>query len=107
MNIDIYLGYVVVAAIVEVLANVLLQKSNGFKNKKYAFLALLMVCISFTLLAQAVKGMELAVAYATWGAIGILGTALCGRYIFRQKLSKTSWLGVIVMMAAVIVLNTA
>ncbi|MGL6312474.1 SMR family transporter [Vibrio sp. WXL103] len=104
---NIYFGFVLIAALLDIAANMSLSKSNGFENKKWGFSAILLVLAAFTLLAQAVKGMDLAIAYATWGAIGILGTALGGYFLLNQKLKPIGWVGIFTVIAAIIVLKTA
>lgn len=98
---------VVGAAILDVAANLMLNLSDGFRRKGWGVLAILLVLGAFTLLTQAVKHMDLAIAYATWGALGILGTALGGRWLFGQRLNALGWCGLLVVIAAVVVIKTA
>ncbi|WP_027250475.1 multidrug/spermidine efflux SMR transporter subunit MdtI [Photobacterium halotolerans] len=100
-------GFVVLAALVDITANMALTRSNGFKHKLWGGLSIALVLCAFTLLAQAVKEIDLAVAYASWGAIGILGTAIGGSVLFKQRLSPLGWTGIFVVIAAVIVMKTA
>lgn len=100
-------GFVVLAAIMDIIANMALAKSNGFKHKTWGCAAIILVLLAFTLLAQAVKGMDLAIAYASWGAIGILGTALGGWLLFNQTLKPIGWLGIALVISAVIIMKTA
>ncbi|GAL18689.1 spermidine export protein MdtI [Vibrio maritimus] len=104
---NIFFGYVVLAALLDVAANLALSKSDGFKKTTWGIVAIACVLTAFTLLAQAVKGIDLAIAYASWGAIGILGTALGGYLLFNQKLKKIGWVGIFTVIAAIIVLKTA
>lgn len=96
-------GYVVLAALIDIAANMALTRSNGFKRKLWGALAILLVLSAFTLLAQAVKEIDLAIAYASWGAIGILGTAIGGALLFKQRLKPIGWVGI----AVVITMKTA
>lgn len=100
-------GYVVLAALIDIAANLALTRSNGFKRKLWGALAILLVLSAFTLLAQAVKEIDLAIAYASWGAIGILGTAIGGALLFKQRLKPIGWVGIAVVIAAVITMKTA
>ncbi|GAM74997.1 spermidine export protein mdtI [Vibrio ishigakensis] len=104
---NIYFGFVVIAALLDIAANMALSKSHGFEKKSWGFAAIGLVLLAFTLLAQAVKGIDLAVAYATWGAIGILGTALGGYFLLNQKLKPIGWAGIFTVITAVIVLKSA
>ncbi|MCT8981596.1 SMR family transporter [Shewanella algae] len=99
-------GYVVLAALIDIAANMALTRSNGFKRKLWGALAILLVLSAFTLLAQAVKEIDLAIAYASWGAIGILGTAIGGALLFKQRLKPIGWVGIAVVIAAVITMKT-
>ena len=68
------LFYIILAVIADVIANVCLKKSNGFANKKYGFASLALIGVAFLLMAQALVTLDLSIAYAVWGALGILLT---------------------------------
>jgi spermidine export protein MdtI len=70
-------------------------------------LAMMLICSAYALLAGALQTLELSVAYATWGGLGIMGTALAGQYCFNQRLTRLGWVGIIVVIIAVVVLNTS
>lgn len=59
-------GFVVMAALVDIMANMALTRSKGFKYKGWGIAAIVLVLTAFTLLAQAVKEIDLAIAYASW-----------------------------------------
>ena len=67
---------VIVAALLDIVANLLLAKSQGFRRKFIGFASLGMVGLAFYALSLAVRDMDLAVAYAMWGGFGILGTSI-------------------------------
>ncbi|WP_270986135.1 SMR family transporter [Campylobacter upsaliensis] len=102
-----YLLYVVLAALLDIVANLALNKSNGFRNLKWGLLSILLVWLAFYLLALSLEGMKLAIAYTFWGSIGILGTTLGGWYFFKQKLKPIGWVGIFIIIIAVITLKTA
>lgn len=105
---NIYLFYVILAAILDIIANLTLNKSDGFRNLKWGFLSIFLVWGAFYLLALSVEGgMKLAIAYTLWGSIGILGTTIGGWYFFKQKLKPIGWVGIIIIVLAVITLKTA
>lgn len=54
-----------------------------------------LVCVlgAFSALAMAVKGIELSVAYALWGAFGIIATIAAGWILFNQRLNYKGWGG--------------
>ncbi|TLD85339.1 multidrug efflux SMR transporter [Helicobacter sp. MIT 11-5569] len=104
---NIYLLYVILAAILDIIANLTLNKSDGFRNLKWGILSVLLVWLAFYLLALSLEGMKLAVAYTLWGSIGILGTTIGGWVFFKQKLKPIGWIGIFIIILAVITLKTA
>lgn len=98
---------VMVAAGLDIAANLLLSKSEGFTRKSFSLGALLLVGLAFSCLAVAVRGMDLAVAYALWGGFGILGTALGGWILHGQRLRKTAWLGMGLLISGMTLLQLA
>ncbi|AVG16216.1 multidrug efflux SMR transporter [Chromobacterium vaccinii] len=102
----VYLLFVLASALIEVGANLMLEKSDGFRRRAWGIGAILLVWLAFALLGQAVKGMDLAIAYALWGSIGILGTAIGGRLLYKQKLKPIGWAGIGIVAAAVVTLST-
>jgi len=104
---NIYFIFAVLAGILDVAANLASSKSNGFARRGWGVLSILLVLAAFALLAEAVKGMELAIAYAILGATGIFGTAISARVLFGQKLKPIGWVGLVLVFGAVIVLHTA
>ncbi|WP_368209561.1 SMR family transporter [Aeromonas sp. R4-2] len=97
------------AALIDIGANMAINRSKGFRYKEWGFLGIMLVLGAFTLLSEAVSGgqIDLAVAYATWGAIGIVGTALGGLLFFGERLKPIGWAGMMVMALAVVMLTTA
>ncbi|MBY5980791.1 SMR family transporter [Ferrimonas balearica] len=100
-----YLGYVVMAAALDIGANLCAAKSKGFAHRGWAVATIVLILSAFTALAQAVKGMDLAVAYATWGALGIVGTALLGQALLGHRLKPIGWAGIAVMIVAVVLIK--
>lgn len=66
----------------------------------------MLVWLAFALLGQAVKTLDLATAYAMWGAIGVIGTAVCGRVLFGNRLRPIGWIGIALVTGAVVVLSS-
>ncbi|XQW87088.1 SMR family transporter [Aeromonas veronii] len=97
------------AALIDIGANMAINRSKGFRYKGWGFLGIMLVLGAFTLLSEAVSGgqIDLAVAYATWGAIGIVGTALGGLLFFGERLKPIGLAGMMVMALAVVMLTTA
>lgn len=96
---------VLCSAVLDIIANILLAKSQGFKKKMLGFIALACVGIAFGLLSVAVKELDLAVAYALWGCFGILGTSLSGWALLGQRMHKSAFLGIAVLMCGIVLLR--
>lgn len=90
---NIHLLYLVIAIILEVIANVLMKISKGFERKLPALMALICVLAAFSALSLALGGIQLSVAYGLWGGFGLVATALFGMLMFRERLKVTGWLG--------------
>lgn len=99
------IGFVIISAIIDIIANMMIVRSKGFKHLRWGIGAIVLVWIAFALLGQAVKTMDLAVAYAMWGAIGVTGTAALGRIFFGHKLRPLGWFGIAAITVAVIFLS--
>ena len=86
-------GLVAAAAALDVAANLMLARSDGFKKRLIGIAALALVGLAFYCLSLAVQYMDLAVAYSMWGSLGILGTSLCGWLFLRQRLKPCAFAG--------------
>lgn len=98
---------VLAAAMLDVLANLLLARSEGFRRRLPGILALLGVGLAFYCLSLAVRTLDLSVAYAMWGSFGILGTSLGGWLFFRQRLRPCAFAGITLLIAGMILLHQA
>ena len=102
-----FIAAVILAAALEVAANLMLSKSDGFARWRFGILALVLVGMAFTCLAYAVRGMDLAVAYALWGGFGILGTSVGGWALLGQRLRPSAWAGMALLIAGMGLLHLA
>ncbi|WP_045958647.1 multidrug/spermidine efflux SMR transporter subunit MdtI [Xenorhabdus poinarii] len=100
-------AFLALAVVLEILANILLKLSNGFQRVWIGLLSLVAVLGAFSALAQAVKGIELSVAYALWGAFGIIATVAAGWIMFNQRLNFKGWGGIILLLIGMIMIKMA
>jgi len=105
MNLTAFL-FVLCSALIDIAANMMVAKSDGFRRPGWGIGAIVLVWVAFALLGQAVRTLDLATAYAMWGAIGVIGTAVCGRVLFGNRLRPIGWGGVALVTRAVVVLSS-
>ncbi|WP_423460432.1 multidrug/spermidine efflux SMR transporter subunit MdtI [Ottowia sp. VDI28] len=97
--------FMAVAVLLEVAANIFIKYSNGFTKRTAGALGIVSILASFTALSQAVKGIDLSIAYALWGGTGILLTAIAGSWLFKQRLNHLSWSGVVAITLGMLALK--
>lgn len=97
---------IALSAVLDIFANLMMKKSDGFKHKLYGIGGIALVCLAFVLLSFVSQVMDLAIAYALWGALAIFGTAMSARIIFGQRINKIGWLGIAMILASVYLLKT-
>ncbi len=103
----IHAAWLAIAIVLEIIANVFLEFSDGFRRKIYGILSLAAVLGAFSALSQAVKGIDLSVAYALWGGFGIAATIAAGWVLFGQRLNNKGWAGVILLVAGMVLIKLA
>ena len=103
----LYLAYAHLAAAVvcEVSGTAFLENSQQFTKLGPTLWCLLLYAASFYLLAQALKAVPLGVAYAIWGGVGIILTAIVGVALFRQALDAAALIGIGMIVSGVLVMN--
>ncbi len=99
--------FLIIAIVLEVIANVLIKYSDGFRKKIWGITGILCILAAFSSLAQAVKGIELSVAYAIWGSFGILATVTLGWILFKQRLKMHGWIGIGLLIVGMSLLKLA
>lgn len=103
----IHFAWLALAVLLEIAANILLKYSNGFKKILPGMLSLACVLLAFSVLSQAVKGIDLSVAYALWGGFGIVATVAAGWILFGQRLNLKGWAGLVLLLLGMIILKLA
>ncbi|EJD6408861.1 multidrug/spermidine efflux SMR transporter subunit MdtI [Providencia rettgeri] len=98
-------AFLILAVVLEIIANILLKMSNGFKRYWLGILSLVAVLGAFSSLAQAVKGIELSIAYALWGAFGIIATVAAGWILFNQWLNYKGWGGIVLLLLGMVLIK--
>lgn len=102
-----HVGWLALAIVLEITANIFLKYSDGFKKPLHGLLSLCCVLLAFSALAQAVKDIDLSIAYAVWGAFGIIATVGAGWILFNQRLNPKGWAGLTLLLAGMLLLKLA
>lgn len=95
------LAWLALAVGLEVSGNYLLKLSDGMKRRLLGAVGLILVIGAFAALAQAIRGMDLSVAYAVWGGAGLVITAIVGALAFGQRIRPSGWIGIALVVAGV------
>ena len=103
----VHAAWLGLAIVLEIAANVLLKFSDGFRRKIYGLLSIVAVLGAFSALSQAVKGIDLSVAYALWGGFGSAATLAAGLILFGQRLNHKGWMGLLLLLAGMIMIKLA
>lgn len=104
---DAALFFAFLAGVADVGANLAATASQGFAKRSWGCLSIALVMLAFGFLGLAIEGINLPIAYATLGTTGILGTALCERLIYGQRFRPIAWLGMVCVLSAMILLQSA
>ena len=97
---SIYLLLLLASALLDILANLALTLSQGFKKKRWGLAAIALIMGAFGLLAFAVQGIPLFVAYTVWGVLSITGTALATWWFLDQPMNRTIVFGIAILILA-------
>lgn len=97
--------YIILAVITDVTANFCLKKSNGFSRKKYGFASLALISVAFMFMAKALITLDLSIAYAIWGALGILLTTFVDKLFFCLRIKPLGFLGIATMISGIVILK--
>jgi small multidrug resistance pump len=96
-----------IAIAAEVVATSALKLSNGFTR---LWPSVLVVCgygVSFYLLSQILKTLEVGIVYAVWSGVGLAAVALIGVVWFGETVTLTKVAGLLAILVGVVLLNLA
>jgi small multidrug resistance pump len=98
-------GFLMLAIICEVLGTALLMKSEQFTRLLPTLMMAVLYIASFYFLSQTLKTLPLGIAYAIWGGVGIVLTAIIGITVFKQSIDLPALIGIALIISGVIVIN--
>ena len=91
----------VLAGLFEVGWAIGLKSSHGFTRLWPSVATLVLMSLSFFLLASALKHLPIGTAYAVWTGIGAVGTALLGIVLFGESASPARLLCIGLILAGI------
>ena len=97
--------YLALAIVLEVLGSSFMKASDGFSKLLPTTITIIAYIACFFFFSQALKSIPLGIAYAIWGGLGIVLTALISVIIFKQSLDLPEIIGIILIVAGVFVMN--
>ena len=89
----------------EVVATSFMKSTEGFTRLWPTVVVLGGYVISFVLLAQAVKGVQVSVAYALWSALGTAAIVAIGAAFLGEPITVVKVAGISLIIAGVVTLN--
>ena len=102
---DITWILIIIAGVMEPMWVYTLQRSDNFRDVKWAALTIAIVIIDLYLLSVSMQTIGAGLSYAIWTGIGAVTTFLMGIALFKES---TSWIRVIcifVIIAGIVGLN--
>lgn len=91
----------------EVIATSALKVSNGFTRLWPSVLTVCGYAVSFYLLSQILKVLEVGIVYAVWSGVGLAAVALIGVVLFDETITAIKLAGLFAILIGVILLNLA
>lgn len=92
----------VCASFCELGFTVCMKLSDGFKNKKFTVLTVVITGLGIFLLSVATKTLPLGIAYAVWTGLGTVFTVLFGILVFGESRDRKKMFFILLVIAGVI-----
>lgn len=97
--------FLALAIILEVIGSSFMKASNGFTKIIPTSITIIAYIVCFFFFSQALKHIPLGIAYAIWGGLGIVLTAIISVVVFKQSLDLPAIIGIILIVSGVFVMN--
>lgn len=96
----------IIAIFCEVVGTMLLPITQNFTKPLPTLVLSICYMSALFLLSFVVKKVPIAIVYATWSGLGIFTVAILGYVFFKQVLNWQSVMGLFLIVAGVILVNT-
>jgi quaternary ammonium compound-resistance protein SugE len=94
--------FIFIAGLLEIAWAIGLKYSDGFTKPLATVLTIILMILSFVVLAQGIRTIPVGTGYAVWTGIGAAGTAILGVILFNEPLTAAR-VGCLAMVIAGIV----
>ncbi len=94
--------FLIIAIVFEVLGTSFLKIENKFLA--YFFMAIF-IAFSYFFMAKAIQKIQIGIAYAVWELLGIILILLVSFIFFKENLTLTQILGIILSIIGIIMIN--
>ncbi len=94
------------AVICEVAGTMLLPVTQNFSKLLPSSILAICYMTAFYLLTFVVNKIPIAIVYATWSGLGIFSIAILGYIFYKQTLNWQTILGLFIIIAGIILVNT-
>jgi small multidrug resistance pump len=98
-------GFLAIAIAAEVAATTALRYSNGFTVLLPSVVTVAGYMLAFGMLSQALRTLDLGIAYAVWAGIGTAVIAVIGIIVFGEPGSLVKMLGLMLIVSGVAMVN--
>lgn len=95
----------VLAIAAEVVGTLSLKASDGFSRLWPSVAVVVGYGLAFTLLAFALKTLDVGPAYALWAGLGTVGAAIGGWLVFSERLSLLTVSGIVIVVIGVVAIT--
>ena len=97
--------FLIIAIIAEIIATTAIRSSNGFTVLVPSVVTILGYAIAFGFFAQALKSLDLGIAYAIWAGVGTATVAMIGIVVFGEPGTLAKTAGLMLIVTGVVLLN--
>lgn len=101
------MGYfeLAIAVVMEVIGTNFMKASVGFSKPIPTLLTIIAYIVCFYSFAQYLKEINLSIAYATWGGLGIILTTVVAVVVWHNRITIPELLGIGLIVIGVVICN--
>ena len=97
--------FLTLAILLEFFGTTCMKLSNGFTVLIYSVGTLVCYGVCFYFFALSLKTINLNIAYATWGGLGVVLAAAVAHFFFHEQISTLGLIGIVFVVIGVVLCN--